>query len=233
MPNSITSKDLQLPPKEGLSFWNYGSNFQWFILICLIYVGSSYIIQEFILSDTLYYNSFGEQMAYERIEEILTFQAKWKWMGYLFFPIFIGIKLTIVSLSLLGGSIWGDYRLGFKQIWSVTLRAELIFGLAALLTPMYIYFFVELNVLEDLQSFHAFSLLAFFPAIVDVNAWYVHPIKVINLFEILYWLGLILGMKYLTGKNVREMFCLVANSYGLGLLLWVLIMVFLKLNMGL
>ena len=34
----------------------------------------------------------GEQMAYERIEEMLAFQNKWQWIGYIFLPIFIAVK---------------------------------------------------------------------------------------------------------------------------------------------
>ena len=67
----MISQELHIPEDEHSSYWQSGSNWQWFMLICLIYAGSSFISQTFVMSNSLFYNSYGEQMAYERIEEMV------------------------------------------------------------------------------------------------------------------------------------------------------------------
>lgn len=229
----MTTHELSIPQNREVSFWNSGSNWQWFVLICLIYAGSSFISQTFILSDSLFYNTYGEQMAYERIDAMLNFQAQWQWVGFLFIPLFIALKLLLVTLSLLGGCIWENYRIGFRQIWSMVLRAELVFAIAAVFTVLFLTWFVELQSLEDLQRFHNFSLMAFLPVGEDLSAWYLYPLQVLNIFEVLYWFVLIWGMLFVSKRSLQEMIGLVGSSYGLGLLLWVMLVIFLKLNMGL
>ncbi|MEM6630110.1 MAG: hypothetical protein AAF694_10585 [Bacteroidota bacterium] len=228
----MTSQELYLTQQEESSFWYTGSNWQWFLLICLVYASSSFINQTFILSDSLFYNSYGEQMAYERIEQILDFQAKWEWIGYAVLPLFISIKLMLVALCLLAGAIWEEYKIGFRKIWSMVLRAELGFAIASLITVGYLALFAELHRLEDLQTFHNFSLLAFVPIGEDINAWYLYPLRVISIFEVLYWVILVKGMQAISKRGFEEIFGLVGRSYGLGLLLWVMLVIFLKLNMG-
>ncbi len=228
----MISKELHIPDQEQNSSWHSGSNWQWFILICLIYAGSSFISQTFVLSDSLFYNSYGEQIAFERIEEMLAFQNQWRWASYAILPIFLSIKLLLVALCLLGGVIWEEYKIGFRKIWSMLLRAELVFALGSILIVGYIALFVDLKRMEDLQTFHNFSLLAFIPVGEDIDAWYLYPLQVVNLFELVYWFVLVKGMQILTGRSVGEMFGLVGRSYGLGLLIWVMLIIFLKLNMG-
>ncbi len=222
----------ELSPRTRVNFWNSGSNWQWFILICLIYVYSSYLSQTLVVSDSLFYNSYGEQMAYDRIEQMLDLQAKWSWVSYLFIPLVIGIKLLLVSLCLLGGSIWENLRLSFRKVWSMVLRAELVFAVGAVCIVLYLAFFVELNSLEDLQGFHNFSLMALLANEEDPTAWYLYPLQVVNLFEILYWIILVKGIQAISKKGVSESIGLVGRSYGLGLLIWVFLVIFLKLNLG-
>jgi hypothetical protein len=63
-----------------------------------------------------------------------------------------------------------------------------------------------------------------------LEAWFVYPFQVLNLFEIAYWLLL----AYLLGKALQthtdEGLKIVAASYGSALLLWVVAVMFFVLN---
>lgn len=228
----MDTQHTRAPNYKAPSLWETGSNWQWFVLICLLYAYSTYMHQAFVISDALFYNSYGEQLAFERIEQMLNVQAKLSWVSYVFIPFFVGIKLLLVSLCLVGGSIWDSLKVGFRRIWSIVLRAELIFALGSVCTVLFLTFFVELSTIEDLQGFHHFSLKGLFP-FEDLNAWYLYPLQVVSLFEILYVIFLVKGMQALSGKGAYVMLELVGKSYGLGLLIWVLLVIFLKLNLGL
>ena len=97
------------------------------------------------------------------------------------------------------------------------LRAELVFALGSLFIVGYLALFIDLNRLEDLQTFHNFSLLAFVPIGEDIHAWYLYPLQVVSVFELIYWFALVKGMQALIGKSMGEMFGLVGRSYGVGL----------------
>jgi hypothetical protein len=83
--------------------------------------------------------------------------------------------------------------------------------------------------LEDLQFFYPLSAANLF-APNELEAWWVYPFQLINLFEVAYWviLAILLGraLQISTGKAAEY----VIKGYGSGLLLWVLLVVFITLN---
>ncbi len=65
-----------------------------------------------------------------------------------------------------------------------------------------------------------------------MQPWFIYPFQVFNLFELAYWFIL----AYLIGKELNENtdkgFSIVASSYGVSLLIWVVGVMFFTLNMS-
>lgn len=65
-----------------------------------------------------------------------------------------------------------------------------------------------------------------------LQSWFIYPFQLINLFELAYWVIL----AYLIGKEFNENtdkgLSIVASSYGVSLLIWVVGMMFFTLNMS-
>jgi hypothetical protein len=85
--------------------------------------------------------------------------------------------------------------------------------------------------LEDLQYFYPLSAINI-TGYENLKPWFVYPLQVLNLFEVAYWLVL----AYLLGKEFKEDIykglTVVASSYGVGLVIWVVAVMFFTLNMS-
>jgi hypothetical protein len=63
---------------------------------CLFVFLSNYLL----VSDTLFFNTFAEQLSYEQIQEVVASNKKWEWLGYAIMPIIILIKIALVAMCL-------------------------------------------------------------------------------------------------------------------------------------
>jgi hypothetical protein len=120
--------------------------------------------------------------------------------------------------------------LKFKRVLNVTIVAEFIFLVPAFIKLLW-FLFVETNfTLRDLQYFYPLSALNMFEQ-EQLEPWLVYPLQVFNLFELIYWVVL----AYLLSKEFPELdvnrsMGVVVGSYGTGLVIWVLLVMFLTLT---
>jgi len=199
-----------------------------FAWITLFYVLFNLIINEFIITNEFYYNSLGEQLSIERIDEILNLKQKWNWITYLFIPVTLLIKYSLIAFCLDVGAVISGYRISFKKLFQVVMIADLVFLLAQLLRTI-ILWITDINSLTEIQYFLPFSLLSLFD-VKELDVWFIYPLQVINVFEIVYWFILALGLKIVFEKKFSKMFRLVLSSYGTGLVIWIMVVMFLSIN---
>ena len=119
----------------------------------------------------------------------------------------------------------------YRKIFNIVLQAEFIFILVTLTKVGWFYFFKSDYNLEDWQHFYPLSALSIV-GYEGLQAWFIYPFQVLNLFELAYWLTL----AYLLGKELKikadKGFSIVASSYGVALLIWVVGVMFFTLNMS-
>lgn len=210
-------------------FFEQGTNLQWFLVISLTYVLSIFISQEFVVSETLMYNSFSEQMAHERILQLIEWQKKTSWLGYAFMPVWVLIRAGGVSLCLTAGGIWWESGVRMKAFWRTALLAEWVFALGGLVLTLVLWG-RDVESLGEIQRFHGFSLLAFWPGETGLAAWYILPLKSLNVFHLMYICVLVLLTRPQLKKGWEQTWIFVLSTYGSGWLLGTLIWVFLQLN---
>lgn len=204
--------------------WNY------FLLISGINVLLTLIISYLFNSEELYYQSFGEQMAANRIDKMIELSFKWQWIGYAFIPIVVFIRISFTSLCLYTGCFLVNLKVRFKELFNLALLADFIFILAGLTKLVMLIFFKEVNTLEDLQ-FQPLSLLELFDR-KTVDVIFIYPSSMISIFELLYWLTLTWLLTRINELPFGSSLKTVASSYGSGLLLWVLFVMFLTVNLS-
>lgn len=86
--------------------------------------------------------------------------------------------------------------------------------------------------LEDLQYFYPLSALNIV-GYEGLQPWFIYPFQILNLFELAYWLIL----AYLIGEEINDTestkgLQIVASSYGISLLIWVIGVMFFTLNIS-
>lgn len=186
--------------------------------------------------DKIIYLSLSEKFSINVAQEVLTLQKKWEWVSYVLIPFVTIIKITLISSVLyIGTFFYSKIKVTFKQLFDAVVKAEFLFLGVGVLKIIWFYFFQTSYTLEDLQYFYPLSALNIV-GYKGIDAWFIYPLQVLNLFELAYWLLLayFIGKMAFTekdkGKPMDLGFKIVASSYGSALLLWVAVVMFFTLN---
>lgn len=187
-------------------------------------------LKEFLNLNKLLYSSLSEQLTSKQIEQYFEFQDKWQWLGYVFVPIMLIIKTTIIASAIyIGTFFFCKISVTFKQLWGIVVKSEFVFLLVGIFKIIWFYFFQTNYKLEDIQYFYPLSALNIV-GYKGLEPWFIYPFQTLNLFELAYWLLLAYYIGKATETNIDRGLKIVATSYGSALLLWVVTIMFFTLN---
>lgn len=202
-------------------------------LICLITFGINYAF----LNENIYFQSFGSQLTLERIDKMIVSAKKWEWLVYAFLPFEIILRVFYTAVFLYIGIFFTEMKIGFGKLFRVALLSDFVYVLAALAKLIVLIFFKKVSTLEDLQ----FSPLSVMELINKemVDPLFHYPLSLLNLFELTYffvlaWLLIVVvrsehkEINFSYGQSIK----LVITSYGSGILLWALLVMFITLNLS-
>ena len=202
--------------------------FNFFYLIISTFI-ISFFLEELLDFNNIYRSSLAERLTFEQIENVIVFQNKWKWIKYFIIPIFLLIKTGLIAFVLDAGCFFFNKEVKYKQLFNIVVKAEFVFLLVIIFKTLWFYVFQQDYTLEDLQYFYPLSAINI-TGYEGLQPWFVYPLQVLNLFELAYW-GI---LAYLLGKTLKistnKGLSIVAGSYGVGLLIWVVAVMFLTLN---
>lgn len=201
-----------------------------FLLLCLLDVLVVYCTQNVVITTEVYYNTLGHQLSTERMDELLQGQQKWQWISYAVQPLLILLQAAFVGICIGVGAILADHPLRFQQVFSVALKSMIVFAIFKAIHVL-ILMFSTVSTMDDLFKADWFTLLGWIGKD-HVPAWSALPLSVVSVPQLLFGLVLSAGLAYATGKRLRPVLGLVAVSYGSGLLVLVLFLVFLQMNVG-
>ena len=177
----------------------------------------------------LLYNNLSEQLTLKQIEDYFETQARWRWLQYVLPPVVLYLKTTFMAWILAMGGFFYGVSLSHKKYWEIVLHAEFVFVLVAVFKILWFTFIQTDFSLEDLQQFMPLSL----QSILDTSAiplWALYPLQLLNAFEVLYWIILILLLNQAT--KTKKGFGVVLASYGPALFVWMIFIMFLTLNLS-
>jgi len=206
------------------------NGWKYFLLLAVFYVLISFAINYLFLTDGLYYQSFGEQLATERIAKMVEVSQKWQWLGYVLLPIIISVRVCFTTICIYTGCFLVNIRVEFRKLFKVALLADFVFVLAGILKLVILIFFKDISTITDLQ-FQPLSLMELFDR-TSIDSLFIYPFTLISVFELLYWLVLAGLLSSVINKPFGNSLKTVASSYGIGLLLWVLFIMFLTVNLN-
>src|SRR5690554_3046935 len=165
----------------------------YYVLICLAYVLISYFNNNFLFTEEIYYNYLGRQHSIETISKIFEAREKWSWLSYLIIPLYSFLKIACVSICLFTGTFLGNYNISLRKLFHISLIAEIIFVVYALIKMIWFCFLKSDYTFLDLKYFSPFSALFFFDY-EELNDWIIYPLQVINIFELSYFFALACGL---------------------------------------
>jgi len=185
----------------------------------------------------IYFQTYGEQLPVASIELMLKLSRKYQWLSYALLPVIILIRIFYTSIFLFIGIFFTELKVEFSKLFKIALLADFVYVLAGLTKLIILIFFKEVETLQDLQ-FQPLSAMELFNA-KSIDPLFVYPLSLLNVFELGYFLvlaWLLVGVinEANDERTLRfgQSLKLVTASYGSGLLLWVLVVMFITLNLS-
>ena len=201
-----------------------------YALLCFIIIALTELLKSCVNFNELIYNNLSENFSTNQIKKILNLQEKWKWVGYVFIPVYILLKTSIISsIIYIGVFFLSKKEVRFKSILSNVISAEFIFLFVPILKIIWFHFFQTNYTIEDIQFFYPFSALNIFDY-KGLEPWFIYLFQTINLFEIVYIIYLGYKIGYITGTNADYGLKIISYSYIPALLLWITVVMFFTLN---
>ncbi len=195
-------------------------------LIC-ISAGLSFLMNNYLLTDNLYYLYFQDQYSYTKIGEMIEVRKKWRWLSYLSNPIILLISIQIPVIMIYLGMYISKFSVKYGDVLKATLLAHFIFLIPILLKIIWFsYYPVSM---DALRHFHPLSLFSLFdPELLQV--WLYYSLKTLNIFEIASWLVLAFFLAKFLKKSFDEMLKIVVLYYGTFLVCWIVFVMFISIS---
>ena len=124
-----------------------------------------------------------------------------------------------------------DIKTSFQSLFRIAIMAEGLFLIPAITKVFWFSNLESTYGLSDVQNFSPWSL----PGLLG-DSLLPAPLLIaghsVDAFEVLYWFVLAFGIYLVTGRSYGLSLKLVLSSYGVGLAIWILLLIFLELNVG-
>ena len=204
------------------------NNRRYFWILCAFSLLFGFLGESFLFSDDLFYSTLNEQYTNEQIKLLLNIREKWIGLSYLLIPVFLVIRMLYTSFCLFLGDLFQETRWGFKRMFGIALKADVVFVLSSVSIFYYYLIFGNYTTTHDL-SVHPFSLLAV-TGQENIPGWLVFAYNSINVFELIYvvFLTMLIHFSTQTGYIKAMLFSLL--TYGVGNYLYVVAVTFLYIN---
>ena len=186
----------------------------------------------FLWTDSLFYNSFSSQLSLEQIEKLIDKRNSLADLGYLMAAIFYSCKIfIIVSTLYVVKLIFGKvFQATFSDISLAVIKADMIFLIPAIIKVTWFTFYPASS-LEEVQYFMPGSVFQLFEG-EEIVPWLMYPLQALSIWEVGFWFLLAYQLKEFFDNDFGKSFQNVMLSYGSGFLIWVVFVVFLSLNLS-
>jgi len=182
-----------------------------------------------LINETIFYNTYSEQLTYERITDLFNKLNKIKWAGYLFALLGLVIKFYLVAFVIYCGIFLCNlhYRINFGEILGIVIVSEIIFLLAGVVKLLWFLFFAGDYNLNDLGFFFPCSLGNLFSSS-EVEPFWVPAMQSLNLFQLAYIILLSAGLWIKSNLSRNEAEKVILISYIPGFVVWLAFITFLS-----
>ena len=200
----------------------------WYYLFLIVFSAVFLFFSNFFLTEILVFNVLSEQYTTAQIQQIIGFTKQWQWIGYVFIPFVVIIRVWYTAFCMYVGSLFQEYDWEWKKVFNIALKADVVF-LFAMAVRFYYYVFInEPQTMEDMSVCFV-SMLALV-GLENTPAWLVSAYNSMSLFEVLYIALLTVLVSKVFDRKWYFSLIFVLCTYGLGTYLYVAGMTFLYLN---
>ncbi|HOW41809.1 MAG TPA: hypothetical protein PL123_14790 [Bacteroidales bacterium] len=184
-----------------------------------------------LINETVFFNTYSEQMTYERSMELFKKIREFSWISYLLTPLILIIKFSVLSLVVyIGFFISGFHKeVSLGSIFTVVVASEIVIVFASLTKFLWFAFFAGNYTLDEMNFFYPLSLINLFTQ-TEVAKYWIYPLQSVNLFQIAYILMLAIGFAKVSSVKREKSDVIVLVTYGSALILWIAFIMFLTID---
>lgn len=210
------------------------SSFRLFVIITACYLLIYWLSKSVLINEIVFYNSFSEQLSYERSMKLFEELKRLSWINYVFLPLMLIIKFTMISIVLYTGVFFCDLHkeISFSGIFRIVVACEIIFVFAGLSKFLWFYLFAGNYDLNDITFFYPLSLINLFDKS-EVQKFWIFPLQSVNLFQMIYIFILSFGLTKAGTIEKTKSEKVVIYSYMPALLFWVVLIMFISIDSSL
>jgi hypothetical protein len=193
-----------------------------------LYVTIAVLVDSLVLTDQILERTWTLQ-GMVRMEDWEARRDAWRTYGYLLTPFFVLVRTGFTAVCLAVGSALLYWEVRFADLFSVSVHAEIVWAVAAVIHLTCMLYVVDVESLADFSTFYPLSALQLI-SLRDEDLWAVYLLKSLNLFEIAYVIFITAGMRNLIRRPLAALAAYVVLSYGGGTLLIVSGVTFLMMS---
>ena len=183
------------------------------------------VLKTNLFNENVLFNSLAEQMTIEEINQISTsFQSNSVLILFisLFQPL---IEILLIAVAINIGTLLLHYPLDFKAILRVVTKSFLVFSLARIVFIITLSY-MSIRHMDELVFIPQWSL-ADLIGTKSIPAWALYPLQLANVFQVLFIFLLAAGLNVLLPRGWSRWLLTVIATYGIGLVILVLLIGFL------
>ena len=201
------------PSRSFENWFNFQSS-HIFVLISLLYICILFLNRAFILADIAVFELLQERNQLSLFNFFYGSQ-------YFITPIWLIWKFSVTAFILWMGCFMFGYKVTYQALWKWVMCCEIIFIIPELIK--FLWFFLtpgDANY-KDILAFYPLSLLSWFNY-EQIPEQLHYPLKSMNVFELGYWILLVMGIFFLSGKQLKIAIYIVVSSYLFFFLFWLI-----------
>ena len=198
-------------------------------------VGANLLIllasQTTLINEIVFFNTFSEQLTYERSMELFHKMRSFAWVSYVVTPAMLLVKFSALSVLLYVGVFFNDLHkeITLAKIFKVVVVSELAFVAASIIKLLWFIFFAGNYILDDMSFFYPLSLINLFSR-AEVASYWIYPLQTVNIFQLVYALLLALGLSRISSIKREAADKVVLATYVPGIVVWVVLIMFLSID---
>lgn len=202
--------------------------FYWeFAIVAISYLLISIFSNSTILADRFNYELLINEVSGSDIQEMARRLKNVQLITLFLLPLLLLLKIYLLALLIFGVLSLREITVSLKSLLTILVEAEFAVLLGSLVKVGYLYLYP----VDTIDEINRFSPLSLYSAInqAQIPSYLVYILKQLNIFEILYWVILIFGLKKVLSSSFGYAFKITATSYGLIYALWLALFTFIQI----
>ena len=190
-----------------------------------------FLSQMALINEVVFFNTYSEQLTYDRAMEIFARMRSLTWVSYIITPVLLLLKFSAISVLIYIGVFFSDLHreITLGKIFKVVVVSEIVFVVASIIKLLWFIFFAGNYTLDDMSFFYPLSLLNFFSRS-EVASYWVYPLQTVNIFQLVYILLLAMGLSRISSIKREKADRVVIATYVPAIAVWAALIMFLTLD---